>query len=201
MRTGIDEVLKNVKDLRVKIIPVAARMAINRTMAGQRTMASTLIRKKLALKASNVKARMNLRKASGNKLDRLRSTLTTSNKPISLLEFVVGQREPVNQEFTPVANRKKLRARVRPGLTKAHKGKFIQRGKGGSMLVFMRKGSQPTVNKHGKKKKGVLTAQRVPGPGWVLERNKDAMSREREARFLKEFRRSYYYLVKRRGKV
>lgn len=96
-----------------------------------------------------------LDKAKYNRKDHLasfQSKVRTSDKPISLIHFVVGKKEPRPQKGIPIRRRRLLNVRIsqkRAALAKA----FIAKGRGGAVQVFRRgmagkliKQSVPSIN-------------------------------------------------------
>lgn len=71
--------------------------------------------------------------------------IRTDNKPVSLIHFVRGKKEPANQKGIPVKRRKKVKVQIMRGKTETRPKAFIQRVKG-SVQVFNR-GSGRTMKK------------------------------------------------------
>ena len=118
---------------------------------------STMIRTKPTMKKESLKMVKLFRKTQSKKItDRFKFfsrfqgsdfrkyevEMRISRKPIRLLHFIKGKKEAQKQKGISAKRRRKLKAEVVPGrVTKLRKA-FIQKGKGGSLLVFQRQGEK-----------------------------------------------------------
>lgn len=80
-------------------------------------------------------------------LSEIRALIRASDKPISLIHFVRGSKEPASQKGIKITDRKVLRVMVTKGRTARLPKAFIARsGRGGAVQVFRRK-SQGSYHK------------------------------------------------------
>jgi len=127
------------EEMATKDLVSAARAAMNSSVRRTRQLGSKEIRKRLNLKATEIKKRIVLIKARGGSLRALEASLIVSGAPISMLNFIVGSKQPIKQKGVAVKKRRKLKARVNPGKTIKLSGAFIQNIQ--SKHVFRHKGS------------------------------------------------------------
>lgn len=142
-----------------KIRPTAKRL--NRVLMGSAVQAlKSTVRKGLtftfkqsvknirrnhaALPASDVKAFIKLDRdgIKGRTIKDVKGLAIIESRPISFIRLVVGPKEPAKQKGVAVKSRKKVRVRIKPGLTLS-KDLFIARVEGGKQgrfnQVFTRK--------------------------------------------------------------
>lgn len=138
------------------------KRAMNDALRRSRVVVGKEIMKEIALSSSKVKARINIYKARGSSLDAIEGALGFSDMPISMLNFVVGNKSNIKQKGLKVKQRRKLKVRLKPGKTIKLKGAFIQKVK--SQQVFRRKGQGPRVRKLGIKSIATIAFQRKIRP-------------------------------------
>lgn len=101
--------------LKTKALVNATRKSMNRSISALRTKANKEIRAKRKLKVSEINKRFfRITKAKGSNLSTLEAKLEVSGEAVSLIRFVVGQKEPRDQKGIPVAKRKLVRVEVKP---------------------------------------------------------------------------------------
>lgn len=135
----IDRVVEFLDEFKTKALISAARKSMNRTVMMLRTRANRLAREERKLKSSELnKDFFKVKKAYGNNLGALQASLQISGRPMSLIRFVVGPKQPIPQQGIPVRSRKNLKVEVKPGRRVALSTAFIARGRGGNLQVFRR---------------------------------------------------------------
>ena len=78
------------------------------------------------LSATEIKRRIHVLKAKGGSLRSVQAALSFSGVPISMIHFVVGNKQPIKQAGKKVKKRRKLKARIKSGTTIKLNGAFIQ---------------------------------------------------------------------------
>jgi hypothetical protein len=107
----------------------AARRAANRTLVTLRKEAIIQIMRKLKIKSSVLRAKhIDLNRAKGASLGAVEASIDFSKNPIPMLEFVKGNKDPIEQKGIKVSKRRKLKAEIQPGRKFVVKKAFIQRG-------------------------------------------------------------------------
>lgn len=124
-------------DLGNKDIAASAKFSINRTLTRGRKTVIKQIKRDINLKALALKSRIIINKAKSNSMSSMKGSLNFSGFPISMLNFVVGNKSNIKLKGVKVKKRRKLKARIAPGKTFHLKGGFIQDVK--SKAVFRRK--------------------------------------------------------------
>lgn len=169
-------------DIGDRDITNAARAALNSATRRGRQQGSNMIRKRINLKATEIKKRIKFTKASGGVLRNLEASLTFSGIPISMVHFIVGKKTPIDQKGVPVKKRRKLKARIRGNKKIMLSGAFIQKMQ--SKQVFRHKGSSRRARKLSTKSlaKIIMEAQ--------IRENLDKIV---EKRFSREFQRQIHW--------
>jgi hypothetical protein len=117
----------------------SARRALQRAGIAMRHESLNRLRKQLRMKESTLKNRhMKLHKVVtiGGSIGSLEAVISYSKKPIPMLEFVRGNKNPIPQKGIPVKRRRKLKVEVVPGRRRTLQSAFIQTVK--SKQVFKR---------------------------------------------------------------
>lgn len=115
------------KELGVAEIMKATRAAMNRTLITMRQAAIDGITEKLKIKPSSLRNKhMRLMKARGGTVDGLEASIDFNTHAIPMLEFVKGNKSPIEQKGIPVKKRRKLRVEITPGKKFVMKKAFIQ---------------------------------------------------------------------------
>lgn len=120
-------------DLKTKAAIESTRFSINRTLLTVRERSVEKIRQRLNIKVSDLKGggkgkkqgQLKMRKARGGSLHTMEGSLLYNSNAIPLLKFITGSKQPRNQKGIPVAKRKRLKARIRPGKTIKLRHAFI----------------------------------------------------------------------------
>lgn len=158
---NLQRIPKELKDLSDITVKKAAARAVKETATKLRKDLSMEVRKRVNLPASGtsrggrglvppgvkdlivVDAKVKANRSTP--LSSIFAHIRTSNKPISLIHFVRGKKEPANQKGIPVKRRKKLKVQIMRGKTETRPHSFIQRAKG-NIQVFNR-GSGRNIKK------------------------------------------------------
>lgn len=196
---------KYVSDIRQRAVPMANRRAINRALifARKLTIKRTQMHYKLTRQElvgsgkKGIKGFLNIRNARGNNLKQQEGSLDISGRPISMLRFLPpSKRKTQKQKGVSPKRRQKLRVEITPGQKKLHPKDFVQKGKGGQLLVFRRM----TGKKKGDKEK--LAAQKVPSIPLALKKHKslDLITRMTNLRYQKNFQREFDFFVNKLSK-
>lgn len=126
-------------------ITSAARASLNNAVRRGRQQGSRILRKRINLKATEIKKRIVLSRARGGNLRSLNAALTFSGIPISMINFIVGNKNPIKQKGVKVKKRRKLKARIRGNKKVVLTGAFIQDIQ--SKQVFRHKGTGKRARK------------------------------------------------------
>lgn len=98
-------------------------------------------------------------------LNQIYSSVNTSNKPISLIHFVRGQKAPIPQKGIPVARRKKVVVEVTPGRKVKLNTAFIAKSRrGGAVQVFRRDHNDKLIKQSVPSPYGFMGKAEVQGP-------------------------------------
>lgn len=110
------EVGKTLDAISAKYAGAAARFAINRTLLTLRKEAILEITKHLKIKPSTLREKyISLQKARGSRLGEVFGVISFSGKPISLINFVIGNRGVTSQAGIAISRRRKIKVEVTPG--------------------------------------------------------------------------------------
>lgn len=190
MKISVD--LNSVKvfldDVKFKALTNATRKSMNRALSALQTQASRVAREERKLKLREIKTRyFRLTKAKGNRLHEMKASLEISGKPLSLIHFVVGNKEPRSQAGIPVRKRKSIRVEVKPGRKVQLKSAFITRGRGGNNQIFRRRG----------KRSYPIVKQSVPSLAAVFSRDKIRKPLESfaQAKLSSEFEKTFQFEI------
>lgn len=134
--THLDDLMD---DLGEKDLVNAARSALNSATRRAREQGSKRLSMRVNLKRSEIKKRIVYKKARGGSLKSLEASLTFSGIPISMINFIVGSKKPIDQKGKQVKKRRKLKARVKGSKKILLQGAFIQKIQ--SKHVFRHKGA------------------------------------------------------------
>lgn len=127
-------------DLKKKALVAATRQAMNKSTTALQTFMNRKVRERRKLKAGLIKRKyFKLKKATGRQLRAMKAGVSVSNKPVSLIHFVRGGKNPTSQKGVPVNRRRKVRVEVTPGRKVTLQSAFIAQGKNGNMQVFRRR--------------------------------------------------------------
>jgi hypothetical protein len=171
--------------LKARAVLRSVKRSLNRTIEGVRTQANSQVRQERKLKASEINQDyFRVGKAQGNlSLEGMTATLSVSKKPIPLLQFVIGSKEPAIQKGIAIQERKPLRVQVHPQRRQHVSHAFIARVR--SKQVLRRKN-------HGK---SPLVKQSVPPLSTLFEREEFTTPLERYARerYAQEFASNFRF--------
>lgn len=145
---NIDELKVFLTNTRIKALTTATRQSMNRSLSSLQTKANKTAREHRKLKAGVIKRKyFRLQKAVGLDLLNMEASLEISGRPLSLIHFVKGSKDPPNQKGVPIAKRKRVRVEVRPGRQVRLKRAFIAKARGGVNHVFIRDSRDDTMQK------------------------------------------------------
>ena len=125
---------RGLRALEKEVVPQATVRTLNRVAESAKTVSARHIAPQMGSRQAGIKRRIETRRAS---VRRLWATLVASDRPLHLIEFVVGSKKPTQQ---PGGKRGQVKAKAW-GKTKTYRGAFIApRKKGsGSTEVYVRK--------------------------------------------------------------
>lgn len=138
IETNFPHLQSLMNDLGDKDVTAATRASLNNSVRRGREQGSRMIRSRINLKATEIKKRITIQKARGGSLRSLEASLTFSGIPISMIHFIVGNKNVIKQKGVPVKKRRKLKARIRGNKKISLGGAFIQDMQ--SKQVFRHKG-------------------------------------------------------------
>lgn len=134
-----------------KVLRSAARRSVTRAASAVRTRAAKDLKKIYnlplsgdsagsgGLKPPGTKSMLIIEKSRGNTLDDIYAIVRASDKPISLIHFVRGNKTGDSQRGVPIKARKKVKVMILRGNTRPVQGGFIA-NTGNSYNVFRRQG-------------------------------------------------------------
>lgn len=136
-------------DLERKIMPKAVRASINRTVITLQKEIDVIVRKEqnINLKSKDVKARVSVSKARGNKTEDIRGQVAIHQKPIPLIYFMsnrgsFGRGIKTNKKSGKV-KRQTVKVRVKKGgSAKTVRGAFIASMRSGHTGLYRRQGQK-----------------------------------------------------------
>ncbi len=199
----VSEINKIEKILDKKILIKAVKRAMRRTRATMKRETLSRIQKHVAnikLKDFNKKISRLKTELRGSKIDRFAIILDISDRPLSLLNFVVGSKEPRKQKGIPVAQRKKIKLRyIKGGRTKVAHDLFIAKGRGGRKAVYRRTPGTKSVGSGFKRTNPNIKAQAGPVI-WVKFKDQAfrlPIEKAIAERFTREFRAAYDFFIKK----
>jgi hypothetical protein len=144
-----------VKDVQKSVIRQSIKRSLKRTSKTLQKEVTTAIRTRRKIKVSDIKNNYTklVDMTVGDNPWRFSAEIQISNKPMSLIYFVRGNKMPRPQKDRKVKRRLKLKIEVTPGQAAQVKHGFIAKLKGGNYQVMKREG----------KKSLPMTKQSVPG--------------------------------------
>ncbi|MGE3713414.1 MAG: phage tail protein [Alphaproteobacteria bacterium] len=116
---------RGLRALEKEVVPQATVRTLNRVAESAKTASARHIAPQMGSRQAGIKRRIETRRAS---VRRLWATLVASDRPLHLIEFVVGSRKPTQQ---PGGKRGQVKAKAW-GKTKTYRGAFIAPRKKGS---------------------------------------------------------------------
>ena len=173
IKSDIWKIARVLDDVTDAVMKKAAHRAVNRVATSVRAEAARVLSKHYALPIGGnssggggltppgTKSMLEITKAisaKGQGVDQVYATISASNKPISMIHFIRGKKEPAQQKGIPIRARKQLRASITRGKITVLRGAFIAKAKG-SVQVYRK----PKTDK-------VLHKQSVPSAYVVLSR-------------------------------
>jgi len=128
---------RGLRALEKEVVPQATVRTLNRVAESAKTASARHIAPQMGSRQAGIKRRIETRRAS---VQRLWATLVASDRPLHLIEFVVGSRKPTQQ---PGGKRGQVKAKAW-GKTKTYRGAFIAPRKKGSSSteVYVRKSAK-----------------------------------------------------------
>jgi hypothetical protein len=104
----------------------AARSALNNAIRRGKVQGSKDIKRRINMSATEIRKRITTIKAKGGSLRSVQAALSFSGVPISMINFIVGNKQPIKQKGKSIRKRRKLKARIKSGTTIRLPGAFIQ---------------------------------------------------------------------------
>lgn len=184
VESDIKSLRRGLHALERQVVPEATVRTLNRVADSAKVASASHIAPQMGSRQAGIKRRIETRRAS---VRRLWATLVASDRPLHLIEFVVGSRKPTQQ---PGGKRGQVKAKAW-GKTKTYRGAFIAPRKKGSSST------EVYVRKSGKR----LPLKLLFGPGIMQlfrqRENATIMEAKVKERLPKEFLRHLsYYLSK-----
>ncbi len=134
VESDIKSLRRGLHALEKQVVPEATVRTLNRVADSAKVASAAHIAPQMGSRQAGIKRRIETRRAS---FKRLWATLVASDRPLHLIEFVVGSRKPTQQ---PGGKRGAVKAKAW-GKTKTYRGAFIAPRKKGSSSteVYVRK--------------------------------------------------------------
>lgn len=132
------------KDVHKADLTKAVRSALNRSLKSLETESNKAIRRIRRLKAREIRREwfVMVKRTKGRNIAAFEAILGIKDKPVSLIRFVKGSKNPRNQQGVKVARRRKIAIEIKPGNKKKLKDAFIAKGRGNKNHVFRRETSK-----------------------------------------------------------
>ena len=125
VESDIKSLRRGLHALEKQVVPEATVRTLNRVADSAKVASASHIAPQMGSRQAGIKRRIETRRAS---FKRLWATLVASDRPLHLIEFVVGSRKPTQQ---PGGKRGPVKAKAW-GKTKTYRGAFIAPRKKGS---------------------------------------------------------------------
>lgn len=175
---------RGLRALEKEVVPQATVRTLNRVAESAKTASARHIAPQMGSRQAGIKRRIETRRAS---VRRLWATLVANDRPLHLIEFVVGSRKPTQQ---PGGKRGQVKAKAW-GKTKTYRGAFIAPRKKGSSST------EVYVRKSGKR----LPLKLLFGPGimqlFKQRENATIMEAKVKERLPKEFMQNLTFYLSR----
>ena len=175
---------RGLRALEKEVVPQATVRTLNRVAESAKVASTRHIAPQMGSRQAGIKRRIETRRAS---VRRLWATLVASDRPLHLIEFVVGSRKPTQQ---PGGKRGQVKAKAW-GKTKTYRGAFIAPRKKGSSST------EVYVRKSGKR----LPLKLLFGPGIMQlfrqRENATLMEAKVKERLPKEFMQNLTFYLSR----
>lgn len=175
---------RGLRALEKEVVPQATVRTLNRVAESAKTASARHIAPHMGSRQAGIKRRIETRRAS---VRRLWATLVASDRPLHLIEFIVGSRKPTQQ---PGGKRGQVKAKAW-GKTKTYRGAFIAPRKKGSSST------EVYVRKSGKR----LPLKLLFGPGimqlFKQRENATLMEAKVKERLPKEFMQNLTFYLSR----
>ncbi len=175
---------RGLRALEKEVVPQATVRTLNRVAESAKTASARHIAPQMGSRQAGIKRRIETRRAS---VRRLWATLVASDRPLHLIEFVVGSKKPTQQ---PGGKRGQVKAKAW-GKTKTYRGAFIAPRKKGSS------NTEVYVRKSGKR----LPLKLLFGPGimqlFKQRENATIMEAKVKERLPKEFMQNLTFYLSR----
>lgn len=184
IESDLKRLRRGLRDLEKQAVPKATVRTLNRVANSTKTASARHIAPQIGSRQAAVKRRIETRKST---FKRLWAVLVASDRPLKLIEFVVGSKKPTQQ---PGGKRGLVKAKAW-GKTRTYRNAFIAPQKSGSSktAVYMRKS--------GKR----LPLKQLFGPGimqlFKQRENQAIMEKTVFEKLANEFSRNLEYYIKR----
>lgn len=164
----LGEILLKFRRLNERQLGNATRQALNKTLTKMRGITQKRILQTYALKKKDTKGGLKERKAFGTDIHKMRAILFIKGRPIPLIKFVKGNKEPRNNKGKSIKSRAKLKVEVKRGQPKSRRDIFIVRGHGGQNVVVRRQKS--------KRARPLGGRESAPGLSTIIRRPETSMA-------------------------
>ncbi len=159
---NLDEIEDFWSDLSQKVAIPATRSAINKAIRSTHKESIIQLKKRLKLTTGKLKKKYIYKtKAKGTTLAALEASVVFSTVPVSMINFVRGNKQAIKQKGIKVSKRRKLRVEITPGKKFHLRKAFIQKGKNNNYHVFKSDG------------KGKMIKQSAPSVAHVVTKALD----------------------------
>ena len=113
-------------DLTTRDLAGAVSASMNSAGRRARTQGGKQLKKRIALKSEAIRKRIWAARVRHNVISKMHFDLVFSGTPIGMINFIVGNKSKIDQKGKKIKNRRKLKARIKPGKTIKLRGAFIQ---------------------------------------------------------------------------
>jgi len=140
---NLDEVNVWIKVLTNKGLSAATKSSMKRTIPQMGKSSREMVKKYRKTSSTKINARFKFVKKLGtNDINKMEVIQKISKKPLRMIDFVKGKRERQKKKGVEVKKRRKLKAEIIPGRVRRLKGAFIEKGRGGTLMVLRRQGKE-----------------------------------------------------------
>lgn len=135
--TNLLDIASALNELGQKHLFRAVRRSITRSLPTMRASSVEMIKRDIKLKSGFIRKGTQVNKVRGSSLLNIEGSIGYDSTPIPMMEFVRGNKNPIQQKGIKVKSRRKLRVEIRPGRKVVLAHAFIQKVR--TLQVFKRK--------------------------------------------------------------
>lgn len=140
---NLDELDVWITELGTKSVLGATKTSMIRTRPTMKRESLQMVKRYRKAKSKAITDRFKfINKLGGSRVDRLSVELDVKRKPIRALEFIKGKKERQKRQGVKNNRKRKLKIEVFPGRVRKLPKAFIDRGRGGTLMVLERKGKE-----------------------------------------------------------